>query len=830
VNNNPLDNDLIGRKLGPYEIVELIGAGGTAEVYRAYQSDMDREVAIKIVGRGRQSDEVFNRRFRREAKAIARLRHPNIVQMFDFGLAQGGHYMVMEYVEGGYTLANLLREAKRGERYLNPDDITFLIRQIGAALDHAHENGVIHRDVKPGNVLLTRTGQAILTDFGLALLESQHAEDQSTGVAFGTAEYMAPEQIADSRSAGPESDLYSLGVILYEMLTSELPFDVGSPVDIALQRLSESVPDPRMLDESIPKSVAAVTMKALAKAPRDRFHSGMLMAAALERAYKAQHDDSFIRAMAEETMPVGIVTISSDDTQPHAEEDVEGVVIQRGPTSAESRKEKKRLEAEVERLRKADKQAQRQQKRAERKEKRRKFFGKYTQVMVTLLVVVIALGCGTLILTSTGVIELEFREPELLAVYQTDVARTPTATLTAVPTDTPTPTATATATALSPVEVTPVTPVAFTTLDVGTSAYRLIDGETMMFVPAGQFLMGTNDQRRNLTEQPQHPVSVAEYWIDRTEVTNRQYRICVDAGACEAPTQSIYYDDLFFANYPVFYVKHAQAASYCLWLARESGLVVGLPTEAQWEKAAGWDPLTEQQRRFPWGETYPTPAEMRFIESNAPGPAAPVGTHPAGASAYGVQDMGGNAWEWVADWYDPQYYRRTGISVDPTGPASGTYRVSRGGAWTRGGDLAVTTIRNPIAPETSSNEVGFRCAMTVRRPPIESSIFMSPLDVTEGLASYARRDAREDEANEEVVLNEVLASLGNVEKSLQAGQNDAALPFIGQLIDKVTAEQEAGNLSEEFALKFGNGLLWMQQRLTPEEVQTPEPSPTPTSQ
>ncbi len=827
-----VETDLIGRKLGPYEIVELVGIGGMAEVYRGYHPELDRDVAIKIIGRGMNSDPTFNTRFKREAKAIARLRHPNIVQVYDFGVAEGGHYMVMEYVANGYTLGHYLNEINAGQRQLFPDDITFLIRQIGSALDHAHENGVIHRDVKPGNIMLTRNRQAILTDFGLALLHSRQSEDQSSGTAFGTPEYMAPEQVSDSRAAGPYSDLYSLGIILYEMLTGQRPFEAESPIDTALQRLSSSVPDPRLLDDTIPDAVAAVVMRCLDKSPRQRFKTGMLLAAALEQAYKRPYDQNFILAMQEDTVVNDAVSVEIEDMiPPKLEPSAEAtqVHVNRGLSDADRRQEKMRLEAEHRRLQRQEKLEQRATRRQVRRERQRQFFRQYGQLVATMLIVLTATVTVLGVLSYVGVIEVDIDPSEQLAFVDDLGFETATPTLTPVPSVTPQPTATPTATPLSPVTATAASQIAFASLDVGSSAYRIHDGTVMQYVPGGQFLMGTADARRNLTEQPQHPVQLSPYWIDRTEVTNRQYRLCVLDGFCDLPDNLIYYDDPVLLNYPVLYVSHGDAVSYCLWLSSKTEQVVGLPTEAQWEKAAGWDPVAETKRLYPWGDTYPTPSEMRFIESPAQAAAAPVGVHPLGASAYGVFDMGGNAWEWVADWYDPQYYQRTGISVDPTGPLTGSFRVTRGGSWTRAAELAITTVRNPIIPTTSSNEIGFRCALNAERPTIDSGILITPLDVTSRLASLLRRDAQEDNANDDATLSSLLAGLGDVELALQAGEDQAALPLVQALQSEVTSQSEQGNLSASFALRFSNGLGWVSEQLENKIAQPPSATDTPES-
>ncbi len=216
--------DLIGRKLGPYEIVEFLGGDDLTEVYRGHHPELDRSVIIRIVGRHLEADPVFSVRFRREAKAIAALRHPNIVQVYDFGQAEGGHYIITDDVDGT-PLSVLIDEMRAGERTLDPADITFIMRQIAAALDHAHRAGVVHGAVTPSAILMTRSGQAILAEFGLSLLYSRGAEGSDAGAIISAPEYVAPELLADARAASPASDVYSLGVVVYELLTGERPYE-----------------------------------------------------------------------------------------------------------------------------------------------------------------------------------------------------------------------------------------------------------------------------------------------------------------------------------------------------------------------------------------------------------------------------------------------------------------------------------------------------------------------------------------------------------------------------------------------------------------------------
>jgi serine/threonine protein kinase len=283
--------ELLGKTLGPYQVLEKIGRGGMADVYKGFHPALKRYVAIKIVGQFLEADPSFAQRFQREAQAIASLRHPNIVQIFDFGVQSFGtpadtaHYLVMEYIQGRDLRAEMKQRHAAGKP-LTHDEILHLLGQVADALDYAHQHGVVHRDVKPGNILITEDGRAILTDFGLAML-SNRASQFTSGQSFGTPEYIAPEQAIDSRAAGPQSDIYSLGVILYEMVSGCLPFQDESPLSLALKHINQQPTPLRNHVPDLPEAVEAVILQALAKEPADRFPSARAMLDALERAWLA---------------------------------------------------------------------------------------------------------------------------------------------------------------------------------------------------------------------------------------------------------------------------------------------------------------------------------------------------------------------------------------------------------------------------------------------------------------------------------------------------------------------------------------------------------------
>ena len=259
--------NLIGKSLGRYHILEQLGEGGMATVFKAYDTNLEREVAVKIIRREafppEQSDHLL-KRFEREAKALAQLVHPNIVNVIDYGSQDGNPYLVMNFLPGG-TLKD-----KLGKPMPWPEAVKLLL-PIAEALDYAHSRNIIHRDVKPSNILLTQRGQPMLTDFGIAkILEAGEATQlTATGVGIGTPDYMAPEQWTGT--VGPQTDIYSLGVVLYQMVTGRLPFIADTPAAVLIKHARDPLPSPKSIVPDLPDEVEQVLIKALAKEPENRY-------------------------------------------------------------------------------------------------------------------------------------------------------------------------------------------------------------------------------------------------------------------------------------------------------------------------------------------------------------------------------------------------------------------------------------------------------------------------------------------------------------------------------------------------------------------------------
>jgi RIO-like serine/threonine protein kinase len=268
--------NLVGQRLGQYRIIDRLGRGGMADVYKAHHPTLDRDVAIKVMFPHLASDEGFSARFQREARAVAALRHPHIVQIYDFGQENGFYYMVMEYISGKNLKTHLQAVGQ-----MPIDNILQIIRQIGGALHYAHSQGLLHRDVKPANVMLSPSSGAILTDFGLAKIVGGTRFTGSNII--GTAAYMAPEQINEAATVDHRVDIYALGVMFYEMITGQVPFEANTPAAVIFKHLHESLPDPRQLRPDLPDVLVKVIDKALAKEPKQRYQTVQEMLDALEQ-------------------------------------------------------------------------------------------------------------------------------------------------------------------------------------------------------------------------------------------------------------------------------------------------------------------------------------------------------------------------------------------------------------------------------------------------------------------------------------------------------------------------------------------------------------------
>ena len=621
-------SDWIGQIIGRYIIQEKLAEGGMAAVFKAHDTRLDRDVAIKIIRTDTLDTQEFLARFEREAKALAKLQHPNIVNVIDYGDHEGIPYLVMEYISGGTLKDRLGQQASYQEA-------AALLAPIARALEFAHKKGIIHRDIKPQNILITESGDPMLTDFGIAKIlgGDDTAEWTQTGLGFGTPGYMAPEQLLGAKS-DKRIDIYNMGIVFYEYIAGRKPFRVSDLAEILLkddEEIAEHLK--RFLPTPLPDEVVETLIKALAKNPDDRFQNMGEFASLIEKFAN------------QEPIP------------------------QHNPDIEEYRTGFRKF-ANLPNWVKAGLLA--------------------GSILSTTVIIVAWIGFG--IFTRYGQqistpMAGEESTPMLTSVVRDEQITQPP-------------------TVVVPLETEQIS-ATFTPLpqeEIGNKISR-IDGMQLIYIPEGVFMMGEGSG--NADESPAHEVYLNAFWIDETEITNKQYAACVQAGECPEAlsvgsyARQDYYTNPQYANFPVIYINYQQAQAYCSWVERR------LPTEAEWEKAArGTD-----GRIYPWGNTAPSPDLLNFNRNV--GDTSEVGSYPNGASPYGVLNMAGNVSEWVADWYDPKYYIGS-LRLNPPGPVTGIERVLRGGNWE---DTEISRVRvvdriSRLPQARSERNIGFRCAVS----------------------------------------------------------------------------------------------------------------------
>ena len=631
--------DFTGIQVGRYTVKECVDRGGNGLVYKALDNTLGVDVAIKLIRIDdipiQQLDRV-RERFRVEARKMAELSHSHVMHVTDYGEYNGVPFLVMPLMTGGSL-------KKYVGKQINWRQAVKLIEPVAEALAYTHSKGIIHRDVKPSNILLTEMGEPMLTDFGIVkIVDVEKARQLTlTGTLVGTPEYMAPEQYTTT-TFDHRVDIYALGIVLYELITGQKPFTGDTTPEIMIKHARDPLPKPKSFVPNLPDEVEFLLVKALAKEPKDRYADMSEFAQALEslldKKTAANEEKIISRIAAEEkttdNLPVGY----QGSKAPRRVIPTQAPVAGGGKTKPTS-------------------------------------------------ILWVPIGLGTLVLLTITVVLISQKDKSVApgsSASKAPVQVTQTARIQ--------PTSTRIPAAPSP------------NLGIGGTIISEKDGMTLVYVPEGEFVMGSEDE---YDRSPVHTVYLDAYWIDRTEVTNAQYQKCVEAGACTPPistssdTRDSYFGSSAYSDYPVIYVNWNQAHDYCQWAGRR------LPTEAEWEKAArGTD-----GRIYPWGNEVPNSTLLNFNGNE--GDITKVGNYPQGASPYGALDMAGNVWEWVADWYDAGYYSQSPGS-NPGGPASGEYRGLRGGSWRDGVDFARSASREWMDPSSSFDVVGFRCAREVK--------------------------------------------------------------------------------------------------------------------
>jgi serine/threonine protein kinase len=712
-----------------------------ARVYRGRDVRLKREVAIKVIDAVYRADEAYRARFEREAQAIAQLEHPHIVRLYRYGEVSGLFYMAMQYIPG-QDLHDYLGELKAQQEWLPALEAARLVRELCGALDYAHSKGIIHRDVKPSNIMLGEDGRSYLTDFGLALL----ADGETKGNIFGSPHYVAPEQAISSAGVVPQSDLYAVGVILYEMFTRQRPFEGAVPLEIAMKQMGEPPPSPQTHRPDLSPALTAVILKALAKEPGERYANGNLLATAVEQAVQ-QPETVEIASLGKAALDPNAAPLRPIMPPPPP-------AIAGPPLSTAPRTLPPPPAAVV------MGQAQHIATPTPKTEKVAKNNGRSCLFLLLFLLIimgVVGMAGWFFIWENHSVDDLVYLAqngglpPAATATATSAPTVTPTSAPTLAPTAVPTEMIVATATAVppsstplpsptpSPTSTPTLLPTATaTSLPTPTPLIVLTrepDGMPQVLIPATTFMMGArdDDELAEPDERSQHLVTVDAFAIDLYEVSVAQYAAFLNTlgsyvNVCNGftclstrfeTTRSYLTDDSTeyipvadFGDYPINNVSWHGANAYCQWVGGR------LPTEAEWELAAtGGD-----GRFYPWGDTLEIdedgtiPAVFASTFDNL----QPVNSLPEGMSPFGVYHMAGNVQEWVADGYDALYYDRT-PTENPTGPevsVTDDYVLRGGGYDSPAADLRTTNRASERAPEFRLiPNTGFRCAITLASQP-----------------------------------------------------------------------------------------------------------------
>lgn len=597
------------------------------------------------------------KRFEREAKALAKLSHPNIVKVYDYGEHEGSPYLVMEYLPGG-TLKKIL-----GKPVLWRDAVR-LILPVVRGVAYAHQRGILHRDIKPANVLITDDGEPMLSDFGIAKLfeGEQTTALTGSGMAIGTPEYMAPEQWTGITS--PQSDLYSLGIVLYELVTGRKPYVADTPAAILIKQATEPLPSPRKFTVDLPEGLELVLIKVLARESGDRYHDINAFIVALENLIIGEPvSSSLVNAPVDKAhletistqIPIQLVNDKEKTVSVFEAQKVEG--LSKYPPS------QARVVSPLWRLR------------------------KWMTSLIGGIVIALAVWLGSPsiarwfslppVVTEQAIATLTLTFPPITPLETIESSQKPTEILTST----------------STIAVTPL-----------PNEITDLRGVQMMLIFAGNFIMGNDNGSKD--EKPAHTVYLDSFYIDKYEVTNKLYKACVDVGACDSPvyfrssSRDNYYGNPLFENYPVISVTWNMAKNYCEWRDAQ------LPTEAQWEKSSQGSVAEEDYSRYSQG--------CLIVDvSGCVDDTYSVGSNMEGKSDYEVYNMLGNVWEWVGDWYDANYYSLS-PTQNPFGPTEGSYKVFRGRGWiVDQGPVFITLGRSYTSPSSTYVYIGFRCAKSV---------------------------------------------------------------------------------------------------------------------
>lgn len=587
--------DWIGQTIGNrYKIESFIGQGGMSSVYKATDPNLSRTVAIKVIHPHLSNDPQFLRRFEHEAAAVARLRHPNIIQVYDFNHENNVYYMVMEYVPGQDLKEQLKALSAKHQRL----PLAETIRIMGAvceAVSYAHEQNMIHRDLKPANIMINPQGQPILTDFGVAKM-LDGLDHTVTGAIIGTAKYLSPEQAKGERP-DERSDVYSLGVMLYEMVAGRPPFDADTTVAVLMKHVNEPIPDVRQVQSDIPEALVRIIEKALDKDKNKRYQSAIQMAVALKTLNL--NNQSYAVDEADRKTVASFRMADYENERAKTDESMRRQAVPAPaapPVSATKSSSSMPILVGV---------------------------GAVVLLLIVGLVAFLAFSLGS---NSDEPVVTEATSQSVEEEAQaTEAAQEETGQVTTTDNTTDMDTATDQDT----------TQVAQTVEEGPGVDPNLPSSVGMIQIPGNTYSVGVLTADRD--HAAAQDVELESFWLDQYEITNAQYaEFLADTGGThpeswiggKIPTDQ--------ENFPVMGVTWDEAAAFCAWNKKR------LPTEAEWEVAA----RGSEGRLFPWGDNF------RAVELPRSG-TYKVGGKPTNQSPFGVFDMAGNVWEWVDEPYAP---------------------------------------------------------------------------------------------------------------------------------------------------------------------------------
>jgi formylglycine-generating enzyme required for sulfatase activity/predicted Ser/Thr protein kinase len=681
-----------GSSFGRYRIERTLGHGGMGSVFLAHDTQLDRPVALKIPHIPPGSAPDVLRRFYREARAAAALDHPNLCPVYDVGEVDGTPYLTMAYIDGR-PLSQLIGH----ERALPQRQVAAVIRKLALALQEAHDRGVVHRDLKPANVLVSRKKDLVIVDFGLARREdSGDSRLTQSGMILGTPAYMAPEQVAgELDQIGPASDIYSLGVILYEMLSGRTPFE-GSAA-LVLGQIVAAEPEPvSAVRPDVDPPLAAICKKAMAKKPDARYAAMGEFAAALSAYLRGEAEPG---SPPDEMLPI---PVAGPPPATAGSETLIGRFVDRFGSREAGAPLPIRMNEPPEPV-------------AAGGRPRRPISRRAALVAAGAAALLALLGVVIYVATDKGTVKIELSDPQAKAAVKVELPpKLAAIQVTEIPSRPGQPTGV-------PPSMRPEVPAgrgpSGTNLGEPLPALGSVTnsiGMTLRLIPAGEFLMGSPDSDASAEpdEKPRHRVRITKpFYLSLTEVTQGQYRAVMG----DNPSQYKGSEDL-----PVEQVSWLDAVTFCNSLSEREGrrgcyrieapvvsLAGGdgyrLPTEAEWEYACRAGTTT----RFVFGDDAKALGQYAWYDANSEGRTHAVGQRQP--NAFGLYDLQMNVWEWCWDGYDGPYYNRSPAN-DPRGPEPRALRVIRGGSLCDDWRYGRSAKRAGVPPESRGGNVGFRVA------------------------------------------------------------------------------------------------------------------------